>query len=188
LMHERIRRKARKRLNTEFTENGAQRSQRQLGRASGARRRIFRRSGGRGAGGAGNWRMPRCLLPQPPISFHEGMEVAGRLCKGVSHFRGESWVDLREITPSCFELAKLRGEDFFGDAGEKVAKFCEALRLEREIPKRENFPFADMTFSRGFNGTAVMFASCELRVSKDQTNPLQRGLQKLCVLGRLMGV
>ena len=74
--------------------------------------------------------------------FHEGNEVAAGFSEGVGDSRRGIVGGFARNDSVLFEFAKLRGEDFFGDAGEKVAKFCEALRLEREIPKRENFPFA----------------------------------------------
>jgi len=74
--------------------------------------------------------------------FHEGNQVAAGFCEGVGNFGRGIAGGFARNNAILFEFAKLRGEDFFGDAGEKVAKFAEALRLEREIPERENFPLA----------------------------------------------
>lgn len=74
--------------------------------------------------------------------FHEGNEIAARFGERVGDFRRGIVGGFARNDAVLFEFAKLRGEDFFCDAGEKIAKFGEALRLEREIPKRENFPFA----------------------------------------------
>src|SRR5882757_1445537 len=137
-----IRRKARKRLNTEFTEDGTQRSQRQLGPRA-------EQEGGSSGGAAREAREEREvgrdaeMFGAPAAHFfHEGNEVAAGFSEGVGDFRRRIVGGFAANNAVLFELAKLRGEDFFGDAGEQVAKFCEALRLEGEVPKRENLPLA----------------------------------------------
>jgi len=74
--------------------------------------------------------------------FHERNEVAAGSGERVGNFGRRIVSGFARNNAVLFEFAKLRGEDFFSDAGEQVAKFGKALRLEREIPKRENFPLA----------------------------------------------
>ena len=66
--------------------------------------------------------------------FHEGNEVAAGFSEGVGDFRRRIAGGFARNNAVLFEFAKLRGEDFFGDAGEQVAEFSEALRLEGEVP------------------------------------------------------
>jgi len=74
--------------------------------------------------------------------FHDGNEVTAGFGEGVGDFGRGIVRGFARNNAVLFELAQLRGENFFGDAREKVAKFGEALRFEREIPERQNFPFA----------------------------------------------
>jgi hypothetical protein len=41
-----------------------------------------------------------------------------------------------------FQLAELRGEHFFANAGKKIAEFGEAPRLEAQMPDDQDFPLA----------------------------------------------
>src|SRR2546430_963087 len=85
--------------------------------------------GGRGVGGGAE------MFGAPAAHFfHEGNEVAAGFSEGVGDFRRRIAGGFARNNAVLFEFAKLRGEDFFGDAGEQVAEFSEALRLEGEVP------------------------------------------------------
>jgi hypothetical protein len=62
-----------------------------------------------------------------------------------------------------FHLAELRGQDFFADAGEKIAKLREALRAEAQMPDGEDFPFAADDIDGALHRTAVVIFQRGLR-------------------------
>ena len=69
-----------------------------------------------------------------------------------------------------FELTKLRGQNFFADAGKKVAKLGEAFRIEAQMPNGEHLPFsADGVDGSLHRATVVSFQKAS-------------GLTKMCVL------
>jgi hypothetical protein len=76
--------------------------------------------------------------------------------EGVGDLRRRGVRDLAMDDAVGFHLAELRGQDFFADAGEKIAKLREALRAEAQMPDGEDFPFAADDIDGALHGTAVV--------------------------------
>src|SRR5438094_9056741 len=79
-------------------------------------------------------RNPKMASPPRAHLGQQGDEVVAGFAEVVGDLRRRGWLDLALDYAVLFELAQLRGEHFFADAGEQVAKFRKATRHEAEMP------------------------------------------------------
>ena len=95
--------------------------------------------------------------------FHERNEITPGFGERIGDFGRRIVRGFASDNAIFFEFAELCGQDFFGDAGKKIAKLGETLRAEGEIPESENFPFACEDVEGGFDGTTVVLLHvCDL--------------------------
>jgi len=88
--------------------------------------------------------------------FHKRNEVAASFGEGIGDLGRDVDGGFSCDNAVFFQLAKLCGENFFRYTGKQVAEFGESLRFKREIPQRQDFPFAGKDVESGFDGTTVM--------------------------------
>jgi hypothetical protein len=87
-----------------------------------------------------------------------GERISDLRRRGVGNFAMDNAV--------VFELAELRGEDFFAHAGKKIAKFCEAFRAEAQIPDGEDLPLAADGIDGSLHRAAVMIFQGASRLTR----------------------
>ena len=99
---------------------------------------------GAGFGAADHWKVGRnakiASAPMAHVSQH-GNEVIAGFGEVVGDLRRRGRFDLAMDHAVPFKLTQLRGEHFFADAGEQVAKFRETTRHEAKMPDNQHLPF-----------------------------------------------